>query len=259
MKTFLFELSGPTLFLGLLISMVLCLFVGNFIASKQAAKEKFPTNADRLIGALFALTAFILGFSFSMSSNRYDMRRQAMVDEANSIGTAVLRADLYPDSMRNLLRSAFQEYLEARIRFHEVGANYDSAIYYNQESGTIGLKIWSVVTNYSRQTQNLVTTSQMIPAVNAMLDASTTRYASLIAKVPEPVLYMLFFLVLMSAFFAGYTRKNEGMDKLVSFAFCVLTVAVVYLVIDLDRERRGLITMDATHQTITDLRGLFRR
>ena len=64
-----------------------------------------PTSAE---GALLGLLALLLGFTFSMSSSRYDTCRQIIVEEANDIGTAILRADLYPDSIRNLFRADFK-------------------------------------------------------------------------------------------------------------------------------------------------------
>jgi len=42
------------------------------------------------------LLALLLGFTFSMSMQRYDDRSQAVIEEANAIGTAVLRVQLLP-------------------------------------------------------------------------------------------------------------------------------------------------------------------
>jgi hypothetical protein len=43
-----------------------------------------------------------------MSGERYDTRRKIIIEEANDIGTALLRSDLYPDSTRTLFRSDFR-------------------------------------------------------------------------------------------------------------------------------------------------------
>jgi hypothetical protein len=40
-----------------------------------------------------------------MSSDRYDSRRKIVVEEANCIGTAILRSDLYADSARTQFRN----------------------------------------------------------------------------------------------------------------------------------------------------------
>jgi hypothetical protein len=257
MHTFLNELSGPWLIVSLFIIMIASIWAGMLVA-KLVYRKKHMTasNAERLIGAFFALAAFVLAFSFSMSAQRHDSRREAIISEANAIGTALLRADLYPDSVRRIFRQQFSDYLESRLRFFNVGPNYDSALYYVDESAAYGLKIWHTAAIYARFDRSVVPTGQMVPSINEMLDAATTRHARLLAKVPEPMLYLLLMLIIFSAFFAGYTRGEEKIDKLVSLVFCMASVAVVYMVIDFDRPRRGVIKLDATHKVMTDLRSL---
>ena len=43
------------------------------------------------------------------------------MEEANDIGTAILRSDLYPDSIRNEFRKDFKNYVQARIEFFDAG------------------------------------------------------------------------------------------------------------------------------------------
>ena len=94
--------------------------------------------------------------------------------EANAIGTAILRADLYPDSVRGLLRDQFKTYLHQRIAFFTVGAQYDSAIYWENEAGKTAAQLWGTATQYARSTKDLIPSGQMIPALNAAFDAATS-------------------------------------------------------------------------------------
>ncbi len=176
------------------------------------------------------------------------------INEANAIGTAMLRTSLYPDSVQLLLKTNFKLYLEQRIAFFEVGANYDSAFYWVGEAEKTGNKLWVIASEYAKASQAMVPTSQMIPAMNAMLDLATIRHYTLISKVPESILYLLFLLSIVSAFFAGFSRKKERINKLISVIFCLITAAVVYTTLDLDRPRRGFIRLDETHNVMTDLR-----
>ena len=70
-----------------------------------------------------ALLGLLLAFTFSMSNSRFDNRRQLVIEEANAIGTAILRTDFYPDSVRKLLRASLKEYVENRIAFYRAGMN----------------------------------------------------------------------------------------------------------------------------------------
>ena len=81
----------------------------------RVSKDK---SIGALEGSLLGLLALLLSFTFSMSSSRHERRVQVIVEEANDIGTAVLRADLYPDSIRNEFRKDFKAYIESRILFY---------------------------------------------------------------------------------------------------------------------------------------------
>jgi hypothetical protein len=246
----------PLLIIGfwLVAGMILSLWLGRRLAIWSTGKYgALPEGSKTLISAILALTAFLLGFAFNMSNNRYETRRQTIVEEANAIGTAMLRTDLYPDSVKKVLNKHFNDYLAQRIAFFKVGPDWDSATYWEREANASGARLWEVATSYSRETKDIMTTSQMIPALNAMLDAASTRHYALVAKVPEAVLYLLFLLAMVSAFLAGYNSTKEKANYFVSTVFCLMTVLVVLLVFDMDRPRRGWIQLDETHQAIEAL------
>lgn len=250
----------PLWVIGLLLvaGMFLFLRLGRMAALHYASRfGKLPDGSKTLIASLLALTAFILGFAFNMSISRYEARRESIVAEANAIGTAIWRADLYPDSMRKVLRGHFKEYLHARIAFFKVGTQYDSALYWEGESNKRAALLWASATEYGRNSRDLIANQLMVPALNDMFDSANTRHYLLVGKVPEPIVYLLFLLGLTSAFFASYNSPKEKINYLVSVTFCLLTVLVVLLVLDLDRPRRGLILFNDTHQAIESLESNF--
>ena len=79
---------------------------GYRFASRQSEKkdegEKTQTNAIQ--AAMLGLLALLLGFTFTMALQRFDSRSQAVIDEANAIGTAYLRIDLLPDQPQRAAR-----------------------------------------------------------------------------------------------------------------------------------------------------------
>ena len=254
MDTWLNQQSLVTIGLYLVTGMVLALLLGRRLEVWFVKRfGDLPEGTTTLISAIFALTAFLLGFAFNMSNNRYEQRRQSIVEEANAIGTAMLRIDLYPDSLRPVFKGHFDDYLAKRIAFFKAGPQYDSAMYWEAEAGKSGDQLWQMATRYGRDTKDIIATSQMIPALNAMFDAATTRRFGIIAKVPEPILYLLFLLAFTSAFLAGFNSPKEKVNYFVSTIFCLMTVLVILLVFDLDRPRRGLVRFDDTHKAIESL------
>ena len=54
-------------------------------------------NISMLENAALGLLALMIGFTFAMALSRFDARRDAVLKEANSIGTTALRARLLPN------------------------------------------------------------------------------------------------------------------------------------------------------------------
>lgn len=241
------------LFTSMLISSFIGKLTGNYIKNKENTEEK-STETSALIALLF----FLLAFTFGMSGDRYDSRRKIVVEEANTIGTAILRSDLYPDSTRTLFRKDFKEYVETRISYYEVRADAKGILKADSLSQVISSKLWKRATQLSHDPANLAATQQMIPALNDMIDITTSRLAGEKAKVPQSILIMLFFLASIIAFYGGYSEGRKGkIDWLVQIGFCLIVSLVVLFTIDLDRPRRGFVNLDVPNQTIIDLRKNF--
>lgn len=227
-------------------------------------KTKVKKNPDEvkdgmgtMEGSLLGLMALIMGFTFSLAASKFETRRQVIVEEANDIGTAILRCDLYPDSVRNLFRLDFQKYLAARISYYDAGDNevkIDAAL---MKASSHSDRIWRRAASLSQNLDNRVRSAQMIPALNSMIDIVTTRDAARIAKVPPIILWVLLMLTLISGFLAGYNQKGKRKNIIMVVAFAAMTTITVYLIAELDRSRRGIINLDSAEKRIVDLRILF--
>lgn len=241
------------LFVLMLLSCFVGKTVGNYIRSKKHTEEK-PTETSALTALLFLL----LAFTFSMSTDRYDSRRKIVVEEANVIGTAILRSDLYSDSTRVQFRNDFKQYVEARVSYYTAGADVKEVLKADSLSQIISLKLWKRASTLSKNPENLAATQQMIPALNDLIDVTTSRLSGEKAKVPQSILIMLFFLAIITAFYNGYSEGRIGkMEWVVQIGFCLLVSLVVLFTLDLDRPRRGFVNLNVPNQTIIDLRKNF--
>lgn len=218
----------------------------------QSKSEHGPIN-----GTLLALLGLLLAFTFSMSNSRYDSRRQLVIEEANDIGTVILRTDIYPDSMRQLLRENLKEYVEARIAFYQAGMDVEKVTEHYLHADAIGKKIWSITAHYAKSDNITTRTSELIPALNAMIDITTTRRAAGESTIPDSIMHFLFILCFCSAFLLGYDQKSK-IDWIVVVGFATMLSATIFTIIDLDRPRGGLINMDKPNQKIIELREMFK-
>lgn len=254
--TFLFRLEAWQLVLVLFAIMILSSLAGRYIGQKYlAGREKDGT----MLGSLFAILGLMLAFTFSMTLTRYEKRIETVIQESNDIGTAILRADLYPEEHRQLLRADFKQYVEARIAFFEARKDIVKVFAAQRQSEAIGQQIWNRAAKLSFDPAITVpATMQMIPALNAMLDINNARMRISLNKVPESVLYLLFALIFICSFQLGYTfSEKKKMDWLGTIGVTLLICSVIYLIIDMDRPNRGTMTLEQTNQSIVDLRKMF--
>jgi len=222
------------------------------IKDPDADKDSLGT----IEGALLGLMALLLAFTFSIAANKFENRRQVIIDEANAIGTAILRCDLYPDSARKLFRQDFVNYVDARVAYYDAGSDKIKIQAALKQAELYSGNIWKRAIDLSHNLDNIARTQQMIPAVNAVIDIATTREDSRLNKVPPLILFMVLMLTLVTGFLTGYSNKTKRRNKVMTLGFALMTALTLYLVLELDRPRRGWITLDAAEQKIVDLRQL---
>lgn len=252
--------TTPPIVIAVILFLLLIIFyiLGYKVRLRKLRRSDENTVEDlgAINGTLLGLLALLLAFTFGMSNSRFDARRGLVIEEANAIGTVILRTDILPDSIRKVLRAHLEEYVDARIEFYKVKMDIEKMVESYNRAGEISAKIWTIVADYARKDPIRAKASEMVPALNAMIDVTTTRRAAGEATIPDSILYFLLFLCLASSFLLGYDRKNK-FDWIVVLGFAVMLSATVFTIIDLDRPRSGLIDMDKPNERIYDLKEMF--
>jgi len=80
-----------------------------FRAARRLPQGTGDPSFDLVQAATFTIVGLLLGFSFSLALNRYDARRTAVLDEANAIGTTVLRSELLDPKTGALVRGRLRD------------------------------------------------------------------------------------------------------------------------------------------------------
>ena len=104
-------------FVGTILLVMVFIEVGyrlGGIAHRKSVEEK-ETPVSGVSATVLGLTAFILAFSFSIVTQRYDTRKALVRDEADAVRTAYLRAGFLPTSDRAESRRMLTEYVQERL------------------------------------------------------------------------------------------------------------------------------------------------
>ena len=257
--SFVFRTDAIVLSLILFLGMIIMITLGR-VASRLWNKEGDEPRGgvNSLFGGLFALSGLILAFTFGMSGSRLERVRGVIEQEGNDIGTAILRADLYADSVRDGFRYDFKDYLEAIIAFYNNAENVDSLFKAKADAAKAAQRLWARAAQQSKLPNMLIPSNQMIPSLNSMFDVAQSREIILKSRVPDLIVYMLFISVWATCFIGGFTSgRFHPKEWIIVTGFAIATAMVVYTTLDLSRPLRGLIKDDAGKEAIIELRKMF--
>ncbi len=251
-----YEIAAALMSLGLFIGMTVLLEVGRRIGARHVAED--PDHATEgvgpLAGAVFGLMGLLLAFTFSGAAERYDTRRQQIVQEANAIGTAYLRVDLLPSAAQPALREKFRRYVDSRLATYRKASDAAAFAAEAANSARLQNEIWKDAVAACRDVSPAIT-QLMMPALNDMIDITTTRFAARSMHPPTIVFAMLYAVTLVSALLAGYdTAVSKRPSRLHMIGFAIVISLAVYVIIEIELPRVGMIRIDAFDQLLVDVR-----
>jgi hypothetical protein len=249
---------GTTIAAALFVGILAALWLGRWVGRRAFAQHS-PTPAPSigsLESAVFALLALLIAFTFSGALSRFDLRRSQVVDEANAIGTAYLRVDLLAASAQPRLRETFRSYVDARIATYRKLPDLQAAKVELERSQELQAEIWRQAIDATRQPGSHPSAAILVmPALNQMFDITTVRIAATQMHPPSIIYAMLVGLALAAALLAGYQSAHEkAIDWIHQLGFATIVAFTVYVILDLEHPRLGLIRMDAIDQVLVNVR-----
>jgi protein-S-isoprenylcysteine O-methyltransferase Ste14 len=239
----------------LVVALGLLMFFGDFIGDRMRehrskSKTEKAFGLGPLEGSLLGLLSLLLSFTFQMAAQRYDQRRNVLIEETNRIGTAVLRSDLFQKKDRQEVRGLFRDYVKARIAYYEAAADQEKVSVAIAESNRVSKQIWDRAIQSKLLPQERL---MLIAALNDMIDVVTTRESMREATIPNTILWLLLALSFLSSIVIGYCTESRLLDSIIAQAFTVVVCLTVFIILDLDRPRRGFITLQREEKHLTAL------
>lgn len=246
-------LSVAGLFFGMLIFSEIGRRIG--IAKLAGDTEALTEGAGAAEAAVFGLLGLLIAFTFSGAASRFEDRRHLINTETNAIGTAYLRIDLLPGDTQPALRTLFRKYVDVRSTTYRDSENLSVTKAKLAEGTALQGSIWAkALTACRRPDAPAPACMLLLPALNEMIDITSTRMMATRNHPPILIFLLLGGLSLVGAMLVGYsTSSNKDRSWFHTVVFSTFLSLTVYVIVDLEFPRLGLIRIDAEDQSFIEL------
>ncbi len=197
--------------------------------------------------SVLGLLALLIAFSFSLSLQRYDARRELVISEANALGTTWLRTGLLDEADRTRLQALLREYVDIRVEFGAASTpEQEAAVFRKTEA--MQQQLWDATSEVVTPFRTTPLAALLVTTTNESIDLAAERKATREARIPPRILRVLMLYALIAAVMIGYEKGRHRAAT--SLLFVLLTLAAS-LVVDLDRPTTGGIKV--SQQPMLDL------
>jgi hypothetical protein len=256
----LFALAIAAVFFA---SSLILLNYGRHLGLRYLQRQKETANMAGLAtveGAVFGLIGLLLAFTISGALQRFDERRQLVVQEANAASTAHDRLGLFEGDVGRNLQTKLKDYVEARIDLYRKPHDFSlwrrSELFSpEQQEKTIDLKnkVWDAAVAACPQASFRPACSQALPALTSLFEVARLRLGASEKHPPQIVYVMLFGLGLGGSLLAGFGMAAATARSWVHMLIFAATLTVtLYAVTDMEYPRLGLIRIEDFDHFLVD-------
>lgn len=218
------------------------------------APDEHEQPVAAIVASILGLLALVLGFTFGLAASRFDARRQAVLQEANAIGTTYFRSSFLPPAQRERSVQHLQEYVATRLQAVQDGDPVPAIA----KSEALQQQLWQDAVAVGNSQPDSEPVSLYIDSLNNLIDLHSVRIlVGLRSRIPLVMWSGLFCMSVLALGSVGYqaglsaTRRSPVMVAMIICFAIVLT-----LIADLDRGREG--TLRVGQQALVDVQTLMK-
>jgi hypothetical protein len=158
------------------------------------------------------------------------------------------------------MKDLFRRYVDARLESYRNTADAAATAASLAEDAALQAEIWKrAVAETTRPGTPTPAAMLLLPALNEMIDITTTRFLQTRNHPPPIVFLMLAALAIIGALLVGYgTSLNRRRSWLHTLVYVVMLSLTTFVIIDLEFPRLGLIRVDAADRALVELRASMR-
>jgi hypothetical protein len=206
------------------------------------------------------LIGLLVAFTISGALQRFDERRQLVVQEANAVGTAYDRLGLFEGEVARDLQMKLKDYVGARIELyrmpHDFSLLHQTELFSpEQQDKILDLKarVWNATVAACPQASFRPACAQSLPALTSAFEVARLRVGASQKHPPQIVYAMLFGLGLGGSLLAGFGMAAATARSWIHMVIFAATLTVtLYAITDMEYPRLGLIRIEGFDQFLVD-------
>jgi len=239
--------STPIWFLGVLLfgATVACAYAGAALSRwlsqlRGQDVELSESQQGYVVSSIFALLALLLAFTFGSAVDRFQTRRQLVVQEANAIEAVYLQAQLLDEPHRSRFADLLVRHTENHLKLAQLRHDDASAQRLLAEDDMLLRDIWTATVSAFQSIKTLDFSSTFVGSVNDLVKVNAERKAFRRTQIPATILAALIFYALVAAaVLGGVMRTRKG--RQFSILLLALNIFALMLVADINRPVEGTI------------------
>lgn len=218
--------------------------IGVWRSRRRPAHERDLAGISTITTGMLGLLAFTLGLTINIAQARFETRRGLVLQEANAIDTAWLRARLITGEEGPALAASIEAF--ARVELAYVSSNTFAV-----EPGLLArandlqAQIWRTAETVVQHDRSSITATALTTALIDMFNASRGERFAFESEVPADLSWMLMAGSLIAIGAMGYHfGASETRHMILTSLLLVMWAGGMVLIADLNRPRIGVIRVD---------------
>ena len=244
LKAMTYLLNNPFhLFLFSFISLWICIWIGGYgLSWKHKSQEGTMQDFQSIQTATLTLLSLIIGFTFSMSIARYDLRKGLEEAEANALGTLYMRAEILPEKNKDSIQKNLRLYAQERVNYYSI-PDSSSLQKINAVIGKAQNDLWSEILPFVKN-QATPTNALLMSGMNEVENSLGDTTAAWKNRIPTVAWMLLGIIAICSNLLIGFNSKNFKNDRIFFLFFPFVVATSFYLIAEIDSPRGGIIKVE---------------
>ena len=237
-------------YVGLVVIVVVAAEVGFRVGIWMQDRSDKPGESKMtgsVVAGMLGLMAFMMAFTIGIVINQQGDRKAMVVEEANAIGTAWLRAGFLEEPDLSAVRPLLVEYTEIRIAAANDPSQFDTVVTRSEE---IHNDLWAIMEDNVRRGNESAIMGLTVDSINDVIDVHSERLFVANLRLPRLLGILLLLATVLSFMLVGVASSaDRKRDTSAMIIFALVFVAVLIVIVDLDRPQEGLLTVPQTAMT----------